>query len=172
MTLICRQGGLRNGSGVSSGSGARFDGVPAGGAMVISSRTPEGRPGHCPVCGSHVRIEPSDPAGDAPCPRCGHLLWLARQDLGDVQVIRPTGSRLEPEWLDRLIDSVVMRSGMRLVIDLRDVESLASPVLGKLINLKKQVNLIRGRLGLQHVHPNLVEVFRITRLDQVFDLEP
>ena len=29
---------------------------------------------------------------------------------GDVQVIRPTGSRLEPESLDRLIDSVAIQS--------------------------------------------------------------
>jgi anti-anti-sigma factor len=138
--------------------------------MVISSRTPEGRPNHCPVCGSDLKIEPSDPAGDAPCPRCGHLLWFAWEDLGDVQVIRLTGSRLDPESLDRLIDSRAMRSGQRLVIDLSSVQYLASPILGKLINLKKQLGG-RGRLILQHVHPDLVEVFRITRLDRVFDLE-
>jgi hypothetical protein len=27
--------------------------------MVISSRTPEGMPNRCPLCGSHIRIEPS-----------------------------------------------------------------------------------------------------------------
>jgi len=140
--------------------------------MVISSRTPEGRPNQCPVCGSHVSIEPSDPAGEAPCPRCGHLLWFALEDLGHIQVIRPTGSRLDPELLDRLIDSLEMRSGMRLVIDFSGVQYLASSVLGKLINLKKQLGVGGGRLRLQHVHPDLVEVFRITRLDRVFDLEP
>ena len=138
--------------------------------MVISSRTPEGRPRHCPVCGSDLKIEPSDPAGDAPCPRCGHLLWFAGEDLEDVQVIRLTGSRLDPESLDRPIDSGAMRSGQRLVIDLSNVQYLASPILCKLINLKKQLGG-RGRLILQHVHPDLVEVFRITRLDRVFDLE-
>lgn len=43
---------------------------------VISSRTPEGSPNRCPVCGAEVRIEPSRPSGDAPCPSCGHLLWF------------------------------------------------------------------------------------------------
>jgi len=47
---------------------------------------------------------------------------------------------------------------------------MSSDVLGKLINLRKQLG-IRGRLVLQHSHPNLVEIFRITRLDQVFELE-
>jgi acyl carrier protein len=44
--------------------------------MAISSRTPEGTPNRCPVCGSEVRIEPTQPFGDAPCPVCGILLWF------------------------------------------------------------------------------------------------
>jgi acyl carrier protein len=44
--------------------------------MIVSSRTPEGSPGHCPLCGEAVRIEPSSLTGDAPCPRCGQLLWF------------------------------------------------------------------------------------------------
>ncbi len=44
--------------------------------MMISSRTPEGSPNHCPICQSEVRIEPSKFCGDAPCPKCGCLLWF------------------------------------------------------------------------------------------------
>jgi hypothetical protein len=40
----------------------------------ISSRTPEGIPGRCPVCRERYRIERSL-AGDATCPRCGSLVW-------------------------------------------------------------------------------------------------
>src|SRR5262245_31525831 len=47
--------------------------------MTISSRTPEGLPNRCPVCGADVRMEPSNPAGDAPCPHCGQLLWFVDQ---------------------------------------------------------------------------------------------
>jgi hypothetical protein len=44
---------------------------------IISSRTPEGQPACCPVCGHAARIEPSTfPTNDAPCPSCGHLLWM------------------------------------------------------------------------------------------------
>ena len=45
---------------------------------VISSRTPEGQPNKCPVCGNEVCVEPSLWFGDAPCPNCGHLLWFFR----------------------------------------------------------------------------------------------
>ena len=42
--------------------------------MIPSSRTPEGEPNLCPICGNAVRIEPSSGFRDAPCPHCGHLL--------------------------------------------------------------------------------------------------
>ena len=58
--------------------------------MTSSSRTPEGAPNRCPVCGNSIRIEPSIPPGDAPCPRCGSLLWFAQSILGDqIDVLAP-----------------------------------------------------------------------------------
>lgn len=46
--------------------------------MTISSRTPEGVPHRCPVCGALAAVEPSYPGGDACCPACGQLLWWFR----------------------------------------------------------------------------------------------
>jgi serine/threonine protein kinase len=57
-----------------------------GKAVNISSRTPEGQPHRCPICQAAVRIEPSVPPGDAPCPNCGHLLWFPSPRFG-----RPPG---------------------------------------------------------------------------------
>jgi hypothetical protein len=53
--------------------------------MVISSRTPEGDPNRCPICGCDVRLEPSWPGRDAPCPQCGHLLWFGRAAVPEVK---------------------------------------------------------------------------------------
>ncbi len=49
--------------------------------MPIASRTPEGWPNRCPVCGASLHIDPSLPPGDAPCPQCGHLVWFDPEDL-------------------------------------------------------------------------------------------
>ncbi|HEV3164238.1 MAG TPA: hypothetical protein VGZ22_09430 [Isosphaeraceae bacterium] len=43
-------------------------------SAIISSRTPEGTPHWCPVCGEGSLMEPSRPFQDAPCPTCGCLL--------------------------------------------------------------------------------------------------
>jgi len=46
--------------------------------MIISSRTPEGQPVRCPLCGNEAKIVSSSfPTTDAPCPSCGQLLWLS-----------------------------------------------------------------------------------------------
>lgn len=44
--------------------------------MNVSTRTPEGEPQRCPVCGKALVIEPSRPADDATCPHCGSLVWF------------------------------------------------------------------------------------------------
>lgn len=77
---------------------------------------------------------------------------------------------LRSEDLDRLIDKSSEKRGVRLVLDLGDVQYLSSAALGKLINLKKKVGEVSGELRIENLHPDLLEVFRITRLDQVFDI--
>ena len=47
----------------------------------IASRTPEGEPNRCPICGKQVIVEPSAATRDAPCPNCGHLLWWFQERL-------------------------------------------------------------------------------------------
>lgn len=43
--------------------------------MLIASRTPEGEPCRCSICGRRSFLEPSITAWDAVCPYCGWLLW-------------------------------------------------------------------------------------------------
>jgi acyl carrier protein len=50
--------------------------------MTISSRTPEGFPHRCSICGKQSAVDPSFPGGDSTCPSCGHLLWWFRDRLG------------------------------------------------------------------------------------------
>jgi acyl carrier protein len=49
--------------------------------MTVSSRTPEGIPQRCPICGKLSTVEFSLPPGDSVCPSCGHLLWWLKDRL-------------------------------------------------------------------------------------------
>ncbi len=63
--------------------------------MTISSRTPEGLPHHCPICGQESALEPSFPGGDSTCPSCGHLLWWFRDRLGFWTGLLPSDLSLD-----------------------------------------------------------------------------
>ncbi len=47
---------------------------------------------------------------------------------------------------------------------------LSSLALGTLINVKKKIARVEGQLKLCSIYPDLLEVFKITRLDTVFDI--
>ena len=55
--------------------------------MTTPTRTPEGSPHECSICGKKTALEPSIPVGDAVCSRCGHLLmWFQKQIAGSFSL--------------------------------------------------------------------------------------
>ena len=73
---------------------------------------------------------------------------------------------------DQLYQLVDVEGKRQLLLNFGNVQYLSSAALGKLINLKKKVGAVKGKLKLCCIHPDLLEVFRITRLDQVFEISP
>ena len=80
--------------------------------MTPASRTPEGWPNRCPVCGEAVTIDPSLPPGDAPCPRCGCLLWFESSWLDELDFLVPEacsanlGKCTKEEAISRMVESL------------------------------------------------------------------
>ncbi len=73
------------------------------------------------------------------------------------------------EELDQLVES---EPGIRLLLSFKNVDHLSSAALGMLITLKKKVNEQRGTLKLSDINKQIFEVFKITRLDKIFDIYP
>ncbi len=71
---------------------------------------------------------------------------------------------------DQLYQLVDVEGKKQLLLNFGNVQYLSSAALGKLINLKRKVGAVKGKLKLCCIHPDLLEVFRITRLDQVFEI--
>ena len=74
------------------------------------------------------------------------------------------------EMGDQLYSLVEDEGHKQLLLNFGNVQFLSSAALGKLINLKKKVGAVKGKLKLCCIHKDLFEVFRITRLDQVFEI--
>ncbi|NLU21591.1 MAG: STAS domain-containing protein [Phycisphaerae bacterium] len=59
----------------------------------------------------------------------------------------------------------------KLLLDFRNVEHLSSAALGMLITLNKQLGERQGRLVLANIHPQIYEVFKITRLNKHLNIQ-
>jgi anti-anti-sigma factor len=58
----------------------------------------------------------------------------------------------------------------RIVIDLSDILALSSYALGILANFQNKVRAAGGSLKLCGVNPNLAQLFRLTKFDQIFEI--
>jgi len=74
------------------------------------------------------------------------------------------------EIRDQLSKLVANTDGIKLLLSFKSVEHLSSAALGVLITLNKQVAEQSGTLKLSDIAPQIYEVFKITRLYEIFDI--
>ena len=71
---------------------------------------------------------------------------------------------------EELSELVAGAAEIKLLLSFKNVEHLSSAALGMLITLNKQVAQQRGKLKLSDITPQIYEVFKITRLNRLFDI--
>jgi anti-anti-sigma factor len=94
----------------------------------------------------------------------------------DILTIRIQDERLvDPEQLKRLFDDLYALLGktdsQQVVLDFSGVKFMASAMLGKLVALQKKCEEYRAKLKLCSVTPDILQVFKITKLNKVFDIQ-
>lgn len=70
-----------------------------------------------------------------------------------------------------LIEAVDASDEPRIVLDFSKVQFMSSSMLGKLVKLQKHCKSYKVKLKLASVSTEILEVFKITRLDKLFDIE-
>lgn len=91
------------------------------------------------------------------------VIALLRPDMTDGAFIRQTGDEIY-----RLLKAV---DRPKVVIDFGKVERLSSATLGMLVALHRVVvDRQQGQLRVSNVAESLIEIFRVTRLDDVLNL--
>ena len=98
---------------------------------------------------------------------------LEVEDVGDITVVNFTDRKILDEQNIQLIGEqlfgLVDESGRKkILLNFGNVEYLSSAALGKLITLNKKLQAAQGRLVLCNIHPQIFEVFEITKLDKFF----
>jgi anti-sigma B factor antagonist len=100
-------------------------------------------------------------------------LTIARQ--GNVCIVEFEDRKILEELAisqiqERLTDLIAAENLPRILLNFRKVEHLSSAALGVLITLSKQVAERNGQLVLANIHPQIFEVFKITRLNKLFNI--
>ncbi|MCL4196371.1 MAG: STAS domain-containing protein [Phycisphaerales bacterium] len=60
----------------------------------------------------------------------------------------------------------------KLLISFANVDHLSSAALGALITINSRIKAKDGQLRLADINSQIIEVFRITRLDRLFQIHP
>ena len=94
----------------------------------------------------------------------------------DILTIRMLDERLvDPEQLKRLFEDLHTLLGKseerNVVLDFAPVKFMASAMLGKLVALQKKCEEFKVKLKLCGVSPDILQVFKITKLNKVFDIQ-
>lgn len=94
-----------------------------------------------------------------------------------VHVVEFTDRRITEELViadigDALSSLITANPSIKLLLTFRQVQHLSSAALGMLIKLHKEVGEGGGRLKLSDISPQIFEVFKITRLNKLFDIHP
>jgi anti-sigma B factor antagonist len=95
---------------------------------------------------------------------------------GDVCVVEFEDRKILEEHVinqigERLSEIIEDEGSAKLLLDFRNVEHLSSAALGMLITLNKRLGERQGRLVLANIHPQIYEVFKITRLNKLFNIQ-
>lgn len=104
-------------------------------------------------------------------------LAIEVQDEENATVVTFTSSKIldEREIQDLQVSIMGIIAGceeLNLILNFSKVEFLSSSVLGLLIKISKSVYEQHGQLRLCGIIPRINEIFKITRLNKIFEIYP
>jgi len=100
------------------------------------------------------------------------MLNIQRKNIGNVSLLNLDGNVVVGET-DALHDAVqTLPSADSVVLDLSHVSLVDAHGLGMLLQLRAELEAKDTRFELMNVSSQLRELFRITRLDTVFQIRP
>ena len=70
-----------------------------------------------------------------------------------------------------IIEMLNKKSEERVILDFRNVQFMSSSMLGKLVQIQKKCKEFKVHLKLCSISPDIRQVFKITKLDKLFEIE-
>jgi anti-sigma B factor antagonist len=139
--------------------------------MSRSFEAPETIPYRCPACGTPLGTE-SPPAAEAPCAHCGKPLWFVHKELNPLTIIHFAAGRiLKDAEFQTLREFLFSRSpSPRVILNLDNCQYFSDTTLAGFILLYKKLAAAQGQLKICGLRSPMLDVFKLARLDQLFDI--
>ena len=101
---------------------------------------------------------------------------LEVSEVGDVTIVRFVDRKILDETSiqelgTELFGLVEEENRKKLLLNFATVDFLSSAALGKLITLDNKVKAHGGMLKFSNIRPQILEVFKITKLNKKFDIK-
>jgi anti-sigma B factor antagonist len=105
-------------------------------------------------------------------PLPSYYRWLETEQVGDVTVVRFTTRTIlgndAIEAIGAQLLGLVEQAGCRqFVLNLENVESISTAMVGKFVALHRSLQAAQGRLVLCRLGPFLIEIFKVLKLGQL-----
>jgi len=88
-------------------------------------------------------------------------------EFADRKILEELSIQEIGEELHQVVES---EPGIKLLLNFKNVDHLSSAALGMLITLNKKIKEQSGELKLSDINRQIFEVFKITRLNRVFEI--
>ena len=98
---------------------------------------------------------------------------IVEEDINGVVIVNFVDKKLLGEGNIQTIGEELfsLADGPRkVVLNFSNVEYMSDAFLGKLITFHKSLNAAGGKLRLCNIHPQINEIFTITKLNKLFDI--
>ncbi|MFH1745780.1 MAG: DUF533 domain-containing protein [Planctomycetota bacterium] len=122
-------------------------------AIALVSDKPRMKPRVMEQPLSHLKIRRASGVSVVEFADCKTLEELSIQEIG--------------EELNHLVES---ESGIKLLLNFKNVDHLSSAALGMLITLDRRIKVHNGELKVSDINRQIFEAFKITNLNRVFDI--
>ena len=92
---------------------------------------------------------------------------VALVEFADRKILEELSIQEIGDELTQLVDT---EPGIKLLLNFKNVDHLSSAALGMLITLNRKVQEQNGLLKLSDINRQILEVFKITKLNRVFEI--
>jgi anti-sigma B factor antagonist len=140
--------------------------------MNESMQTPERIPSRCPLCGNELNPDTLPLAADSPCPHCGKPLWFVHRQVEHVAIVDFSPGRiLKDGEFHVLREFLFAQSPMpKVILNLANCQYFSDTTLAGFILLYKRLTEAQGKLKICCLRSPMLDVFKLARLDQLFDI--